>query len=657
MATDFNLKLSDEDRTALGNQLGFEFQRSIDAMAGLRAKWQLCRDQYAGVKDPDIQKADWQARYSMSLTAEAVDTAAVNICKVMFAADPYFELEAEDPEYDDVAAHEEAYQQFWHERMRLKSKVELAVKDALIVGQAWLRGGVRATGNSLPIELTRPLRISELDAVPECSVVYSEDMILMPVTAPNFRASRGAFAKATLRWNDFAQARETKAFYEDAISRVESMYSSDYSTTQIQDQQGVTREQPENKWDAEFVCYEGIYRWTKPGDKTETEWLILAYWSEDHPGEAIILRCTPYEPWYGSQWFYTPIIVDPEPNSMWGGSMVDDIKDPQRWTDATFEQSTDALTMAIHPPLVVPPSAGTDTKKLQWGPGEKWPLANPQAVQMLSVPGTVLSAINISMAQMESVRQNAQRRTGTGDTMQGAQTQGNKTAYEIGAVVQNANQIFEAKLSHVQIGMEEDQGLEAFAQLMLTIHDRLMPNSQIIYRTGKGSDPFQTVDPMWHKGRYRVRAHGNTSSANPQERLARATAIKKASMESPFLRVSPIDTPALLTEKMKRWYAVERDVFQALGVKYVESYIGTEPADFKEALHVAAIINPEAVKQMALLAQQNQAAATGGMVPPVPGQGVAPNEGAPVARADGGAQGLGIGGGAVSDSGIPAGMG
>jgi hypothetical protein len=655
-----NLQLDADTRGELGKLLAREFVNADEASNTLQTNWATWRDQYNGVKATNSAKQPWQARYSMPETKQAINTAAVQIAGVAVSADPYFELEAEDPEFDEVAHNEESYQQMWHERTRFKAKVAIAICEALTVGTCWLKPGVKRTGRTLPAEITGPLKLSELDAEPTCDYIVAEDAILLPMDAPNFQMARGAFGKTILRWNDFVLAKKDGIFYDDVFDRIENRWMEEHASSVTATEQGIDRETPIDMWQAEFVCWEGIYRYVKPGDETETEVLMLVAYNPDSSGEAIILRCTDYEPLFDKQWFFVPIICDPKPNSMWGHSMCEDMADIQRWMDATFEQSTDAVAMAILPPIVVQPGSDVVRKKLKWAPAAIWPLANPAtAVNMLGVNPTTLTAVNLAMGQMDMMSQKGQRITGTGDTLAGVQTQGDKTKFEIGAVVENANQIFEHKLSNVQIGLEDDQGLVAYAQLCLRIHQTFMPNVPIQYRIG-GNEPYQTVDPAWHEGKYRVTANGTTASHNPQLRLQRAMAIKQLADADPFLGFSPIDTPETVFETVKRLYSVRRDVLQAMGVRHTESYIGGEPKDVQEAIRIAAIFNPQAIQIMAARwqAQQNpQLGAGTGLAQPV-----AEGQSGPVAGSGppGGTEGGGgpVGGGQpIPGPGIEAGMG
>ena len=656
--------LDEETRLTLGRELGQEFNDSYSASTQLRFDVTDYRDQYESIL-PE-KKLKWQANIAIPSTKHMINSAAIRISSAAFGADPIFEVEAEDPAYDEVAQEEENYHQVWNERNRLKTKGYMAVRDGLIAGQCWLKNGVRRTGKPPPdwnaLMPDIPLRLDQLDVVPTCDYVITEDMMLLPFTAPNFKSAKGAFSRVKLRWNDIVLAQKSKVFYPDAVELLKAKWQKDNSRTYSQEQMGIETQVPRKIWSAEFECWEGIYRWTRPGDDTEQEWLILAYYPLESAGDAIILRCKPYKEVYGDTWFFVPIIIDPKPNSMWGGSMCKSIQGLQNFTNSMFNGCTDAVQISLLPPMKVGMGTYTKRKQLKWGPLEMWPVTSPTDVlEPMSGSPSSMAALSAGMGMIDLCRQMMERVTGQSDpTTTGKVSEERRTAFEIGLVAQAGDVIVDHQVILVEIGTEEGHGIEAFAQNQMAIIRNFLPKWPITYKSNKqGQGPWPVVKPEWHEGSYRFIPHGNSAGANPEVRFKRAQVTLGAMMQDPFVIPSPFDLQHqdVLLEKVRRIYKVRRDFYEAMGCKHPERNIGGEPQTFEEAVIIAANINPAIGQAIAMqMAQQAMRAeaqgafgAPGGMVP-VPGETAAGGFG-------GGIAATGAGGGAgVPGLGIPTGM-
>jgi len=626
------LNIDEDARLALANELGMAMDDSQDASATFRDNVAGYRDQYEGLLK--AKPMEWMSNVNIPTTKSMVNTASIKVARAATGSSPIFEVEAVDPEYDDVAQNEENWLQFWNEEMRLAGKVGIAVREAMITGQCWLKAGVAGTGNQLPeyMEPGQPLKVHEIDAEPTTEYIVTEDIMLLPFTAPNFKSSKGAFGRRWLRWDDIQGMVEAKTVYTDAVEYLENRWNVDNPTTQTQALQGIEEVTAKNIWSAKFECWEGIYRWVKPGDKREKEYLILAYYNSDTRGTAKILKCIEYKPLFGDNWFFTPIICDPKPNSMWGGSMCEDIRGLQTWINATFNQITDAITINILPPVAVKPGSDVARKNLKWGPMERWIVSNPATdVQMLNGSQSALTAISQSYNGLNMVNGMAEKVTGVSAPSQGAPSDEKKTAFEINAVISAGNDKFDYTVSVVQMGIEEDQGLEAHAVNTMEIIRRFLPNEPIQYKSSAGgNEPWQVVRPEWHEGKYKFVPRGSSATSNPQTRFQLAGQTMREAMQSPFTQLSPMDDPPQVLDKIQRLYKAQREYYQAMGHKHVEQYIGAEPTTPEEGMRIAAAINPQVAMQiMARLqqqaqAQQQQQMLAAGMVPP----GIPPQPGA-----------------------------
>ncbi len=632
-------RLDEETLLVLGRELGREFSDSWDASTNLRADVSDYRDQYESIVPQ--KPLDWQANIAIPSTKHSINMAALRISKATFGSDPIFEVECDDPNFDEAAQEEENYHQVWNERNRLKTKGYMAIKEALVAGQCWLKNGVKKTG-APPPDYSRlmtpdfqqiPIRIDQLDVVPTCDYVITEDMMLLPFSAPNFKRAKGAFTRTTLRWNDIAKAQKAKRFYESSVDKVKLRWQTEHKLSPSQEQMGIESQIPRALWSAEFDCWEGIYRWVKPGENEEREWLILAYYDTETAGDAVILSCKPYQEVYGedADWFFTPIIVDPKANSMWGGSMAYWLRGLQNFINAMFSGCTDAVQLKLLPPLLVNQSIYNQRKDLRYGPLRMWPVTNPTDIMPLPDSSSTLGALQAGLNMVEMCRQMTERLSGQNDPASGKVSEEKRTAYEIGLVATSGDQIIDHYVILVEIGTEDGHGIEAFAQNQMMIIKQFLPQWPVSYKTtrqGRSGDAI--VDPQWHQAKYRFIPHGNSAGSNPEVRFKRAEAMLGAMMQDPFAlpSVFDLDRPDLLLEKIKRIYKARRDFYEGMGNKHPERSIGGEPQTVDEAIAIAATINPE-IKQaiMARIAQEAEAEAMAnlgnsatGMVQ-VPGQG------------------------------------
>jgi hypothetical protein len=589
-----------------------------DAAETMLAKVEGYRDQYEGVMPPKTFK--WSSNVHVPETKATLNAAAAKIADAALFTDPIYEVESEDPLYDDYAQEIENYNEYWHDRTRLRPKGKMAILDSLITGQCWLHPGVEATGKVLPplpdmfnMEPEQPLSISQLDALPTCNYVITEDMCLLPFTAENFKQANGAFGRTWRRWTDI----ENGGFYKESVEILRTRWQEDRHVSQTHEQQGIGTSTPQKVEHALFECWEGIYRWKRDGEKQEKDYFMLVAWSDDNRGAATILTCMEYEPLYGKQWFFIPIICSPKPKSMWGGSMCEDMRGLQNWLNATFNQCTNAINMAILPPIAAPATSRLHTDNLKWAPHQKWALQNPQEVQVLQMPSTVFSGINAAMNQTQFVLQVKERVTGVSAVMQGTKQQDNRTKFEVNAVIEQGNDIYKHQVSMIQFGMDEDQGFEAYAACFMNILRNFLPPRPIRYQSRQSSQKWSVATPEMSKGEYRFIPHGNTATTNPEVRFKQTQATRQAVAQSPFCQISPMDTPDGVLAKVKRWYKAESENLLAMGQKRPDLWLGGEPETPEEALAIAFKIDPQAVMQ---ILAKSAPAPTGPGVPGVPGE-------------------------------------
>jgi len=584
-------RLSAEVRAALAKELGQQFSNHFSDSRDLRDRCRDWRDQYEGILPAKTEA--WSANVNVPITEYMVDTACENLEGVALTAKPIFQVEATHPEWQEDAYKVEQWVDFWCDRMRFRPKAALAIHDALIVGTSWLKQTIEFTGRPAPdmtLSGETPIAVEELDAQPSCEVVMLEDMMILPFNVPSLRQAKGAFSRLVLRWDDVQEGADRGRFYLDAVDRIGLEWAKERGQSYYEEALAEGAQTPPEIWSAEFECWEGVYRWVKPGDTREREWLLLVAYNRDEGADPVILRCADYRKVFACNWFFTTVRVNPRPGTIYGRPMTESLRGLQNWSNATFSQATDVVSMHLRPPIAIPAGSTMQRRGLKWGPQELWPISNPAEVKLLEGSGSAMAALQASFNQMEMVRQMCERVTGVTDVTMGRPTPERRTAFEIGVVVESGNRKFDRQVARLEFGMDDGEGLEGFAQRLLILFRQFMPQRPVRYRTStEGYGQYEVIEPTAFEGEYQFTPHATNSAANPETRFKRAFATIQEIKASPFCIPTALDAPEDVLEIVRRWWRAENDYLQAMGHKDTEGVIGRKPEDPEKALARAAV--------------------------------------------------------------------
>jgi hypothetical protein len=586
--------LETEDMDRLERDLNLAFDNSHNAGAERREMREGWRATYWGQL---LEKPlPWMSNVDMRLAKYIVDSSAKKFANAVFGSDPLCELQSRVPGGDDDAKEEQNYQQFWYDVIRLRVKGYIAILWSMIDGECWLWPEAKRTNNpEIKVASSKPITIDQLDVVPDVRVVLADDTMLLPFDAPTFYLARGAFARTMMRWNDITKLADSGQMYFDAVDRLKTKWQEGNPQTEKQRQQGVDTTSPNNIWDSSFECWEGIYRWTKPGEDEERVYLMTLY-SPVLQGDTtvIVLKMVEYTQFYGDAWIPCPIICDPNPNSLHGNSAVGDLEGFHSWINATFNQCTDALTISIMPPRAM--GLSSIGKNLKYEPGAQWDVSPGDVAEIRSDPG-VFRGIQVGMSMIEDVRGMGARLKSADDTSIGKVTAGDKTKYEIGAVLQASDQMQEQHITSLQIGADEGQGFKAVYEMLFQITKQFLPKRPLMYRSPKSSDkdPFTTIDPKVHQGSYDFIPTGSSMSSSQQVKYAKAQATMQSVGASEFCMVSAQMEPPEVLDVMKRRWNAQAAFLAAIGNPHPETVLGGEPNSVNEAMSAASIVFPQAV--------------------------------------------------------------
>lgn len=638
-----NLRLAEDQLVSLSQELTRNFKKAKEQAAGLLENVALYRDLFNGKLPQKPER--WSSNVNIPLIEYLVKSASKKLSRKLFGRDPIYYCKPEDSQSRDFAPDMEISLQAWLEYMRFPVTGSVVIDEALKCGQAWLENRVVKTDRTLTYDRPLPATIYDLDVEMSANYVVTEDMILIPFTAPSFERAKGAFARRVVRWTEILSLSDQA--YKSSLERTRNLYAKSAKTASTLEALGIDEWEPEGIWEAEFPIYEGFYNWVAPDKKDEQRWFMTVYYPDDE-SEAIVLRCVDYAQVFGDIMF-SSVVCDPQPNSLWGRAMVESLAGLQLWTNSMFNQVTDAVTMALNPPLAVGMNTEIARRKLKWGPRQMWPVS-PGDVQTIEGSMGALTAAGSAMNQMENVRAWGDRIAFTTDVTSGTMSQERRTAKEIGVVVETGNEMQEHIVVILQLGQNRGDGFEGFAQKLTSLLARYLPSGQkleIPFNTESGRS-WREVGPEAYQGNYRWTMQGTTSTWDPSVRAQRAFITLESVKACPFTAIAPIDKQEIMLSKIQRLWEIYRSYYQGLGHQNVEEIIGEKPRSFDDILATLFIINPDAA--MPYIQAKTEEAGINTEVPPEMAAMVAGAQGG-AGPQPGGAGGLGQGaGGGVPES-------
>ena len=577
-----------ENRALMEESLASSFSKSFDASQERMFMVEGWRDQYEGILPS--KRNTWSSNVNVPLTKPALDGAVDQLTTTICNAKPMFQIEALDAA--DHNSHEHAsirekYLEYWIEKTRVRSVVEMAIKHSLIDGESWLYTGVKRK-SKMPNDITGGINASMLPAIPDSKYVLFEDTCIMPYTAANFEQANGAFMRVYMRWNDIVNG----GMDEDAVGVLEERWVSQHNQTNMQSNHAINTESADTIWETTFECWQGVYRWTEPESDVEKEWWVLAHYSADPGGVATILRAVEFRPLFGEHalWPFMPIRTNPIANSIHGRSMCEGIRGLQLFTNAMFNGCVDGVALSLLPPMLISGMSAQEMRQLEYKPMAKWRVSNPTDVHPAPPPGN-LAAVNTGMGQLEFARQMSERETGVTDLMMGRPSQEKRTAFEMGAVVESGNQKFERIVARVEFGMDENSGLEAFAQGFMDIVDKITPDIPVSFKV-QASGKMLTAQPDAKDMQFVYIAHGTNANVNPELRFKRSMGTIEQMKTCPFNQLSILDEDADLLRKVQSWYSAYQMLYSSMGIRNVEEIIGTEPTQIEDAIKLVSVFAP-----------------------------------------------------------------
>jgi len=155
------------------------------------------------------------------------------------------------------------------------------------------------------------------------------------------------------------------------------------------------------------------------------------------------------------------------PDNLWAMGPLDNLVGLQYRIDHLENLKSDAMDLAIHPPLVIK----GDVEEFEWGPGAEI-IANDGDVQELAKN---VQWVITSQNEIAQIEQKMETYAGAPAEAMGIRTAGEKTAFEVQQLQNAAGRIFQEKITTFEIEL-----LEPALMAMLEVSRRNLDGSDII---------------------------------------------------------------------------------------------------------------------------------------------------------------------------------
>ena len=606
----FAIGLEPSDRETLAHAYAQEILRSLQlrrlgtsASKGLEQDLQEYWDRYELVPPTRDLPFEGAANYRVPLTKWVIDSIYGRVFAGLAAVRPYFRVEPTEPgeaeraarveEFLDFSAEHELNYAEWLDDALLNAAVEgtaighlmwdqlsehrLAEQVDQIQEPVFDEGGEALTdGYGLPILKGSPRsQIVEREDVvfegPRLSLVPLLDFLVADWRRKNLSEQPWMGHRARLYAPELEALQDKEGYFADEIDQIlQSMGNQATESTVTVQQEGletrtgvVESSQPSTlkmlQW-YEVWTLIGWYDWDKDG-KPERVLMEIAM-----PSRRLI-RLIKY-PYLHNRPNYIVLRILPRSGHFLGRSIAADMKMTQDELDAMHNQRTDATAIAIAAlfTFIYSDQVSIDLER------DKIQLGRPiriegdinqfqslaRAFRGVTPPGSDLEQQLLTFAE---------RLSGISDPQAGRPAQGRKTAFEIGAVIQEGNVRFKRYIERCEVALVE------LAYQVIGLYQqhasRVLP--KVINVLNDQKNPFREVEPGEIAGRFNFRAHGAAIASNMDLDAKKAIDLLELADKSSLLN-------ALIMKSPTRAYALAKVVLDKLGGGDipVEAIIGTE---------------------------------------------------------------------------------
>jgi hypothetical protein len=335
-------------------------------------------------------------------------------------------------------------------------------------------------GNLFSREVLKPQPVQHVVCnSPQVFVVPLGDYYLLPADAPARSAALGEAQRHWMRAHDLKERARSGAFDLAVVEElVERMGDDDTSTDVGHSRHVEAKERYEGirasfrsqtvRADAKWEIFEVLF-WYDVDDDGQREFL-RAFVSVEHDA----LLSLEHFPYYHGKSYYIPFRIknatypysrEQGVSSFYGISLARELIHLQEEINSINNQILDAGTLSNGGFGIVSKESLSDLNRQKIQPGKILGVDDPNEFQMVQFPGPHATAFSM----LNLIVEFAEKLTGVSNTQLGIPSAGDKTAYEIGAVMEEGDVKFQGYVERLQWGGSDGGGMHEVALQMVEL--------------------------------------------------------------------------------------------------------------------------------------------------------------------------------------------
>ncbi len=563
MADDIRLRLTDEKRKTIGQELLSKIRSARAGMAAMFDKVSVWEQFYEGTLPEKAFPWPDCSNVNVPLTQWVCDTYKARIADVLLSVSPLVLVEPpaglSGPEYKAKAQAVEGFLQGYSERIGLGEVLAddilaSALRTPAAVTKVVWREELKNATRYMPIEdevsgepvldesgqpTLEPKRIEvQAHRGPRCEFVELENLVIWPLTAKSVQDCQIVGDRFRLTPQQVKERVKVGRF--DRIAQ-ELPSESEAGSDQAEELQAIDESIGIDRLgDYEQVSFwEVIAPYDVDGDGIEEDCVFTL-----EQGSGTIVRAIKF-PYYHGIRYYDFCVLFPRPGRTFGRTMPQILEGSQRELNAIHNQRIDAITLAMSKSFTALKSSTIELDTLMVAPGSVVLVDSHDDIRELDISPQVPGLDAEQMA-----RDYAERASGINDLSTGRETEEAKTATEVGLVASEAGIRFADTIRSAQ---------STVVNIIKQVGGLCYQYADDTELQAHGIERDDLIFPWQYV------AHGNTGTANKAQQRQESMLLYNTLMQNP-----------LVGQDLTRIWRLSQDILQAFDRTDTEAYLGTE---------------------------------------------------------------------------------
>ncbi len=591
------LKLDDDARAKLGNELRTKIVNARNAMEGMLDDIEAWRDLYEANLSPKDKPWVGCSNTCLPLIQSHVDSAHAQICSIILGVQPWLLVNVPDELSDEpeikkrASAVQNMLQSVLEYKMHWESIVDMLVLESLLSTAAIAAVNWR----------------EEYKTVKRPSMELDDDgnqrVVLKPQTVPRYRGpwvdlvNMDNFVVAPTSRTSVAQVviigHRFKLTHDELRRKVESgEYDDEWVEKIIGSPISENTDSSDNREDEDrnranldptdteyYKFWQIVTGYDANGDKLNEDCVFVI-----HEDTGTIVSCREYHYWHGER-NYVRIAAFPRPQRFFGRSQPQILEHCQRALNTIHNQRFDANTIRISPMFKKRRGALPAQNDVAWEPGGE------MLVDDMTNDFEVIEVNPLTPGRdvEDTYRDYAEKADGVSDQSQGALPRGGNikaTGLNIAAA--------QGSIRIATIVRRVQEAMVEIAKQVLGLLYQFMPDEELQHYKVDREDLMLP---------WEIEGHGNTSTANKMQRREESLALYRELGNNPYVKRDP-----------RRGWRISQDLLMAFDRNDTENYIGTE----SEVEQMLQEMEMQRQQMQAMAAQQGGTAQQPGAIPNMP---------------------------------------